>query len=273
MPEVVVNKISMNYRAAGNGHPVLLIADAGYGGWFWSKITAALAQRYQVLTPDPRGTGLTDKTEGPYTIEMLGQDMADFVDALHSRGVFVVGHGLGAYVAMHMALTRPDQVGKLVIAAGDFGGPNAVPMTSEAQEIFTHQGESLFEQTERAIAIATAPGFAQRQPQVARELLAYRMSDEAPAETIEAQLAVRTELATPEASFEEHLARIKVPTLILFGEHDRIAPPQNAQLLAAKLPNASIVILPNTGHLFPIEDPEATSKALTDFLGGSKYLP
>lgn len=274
MPKVVVNKILMNYRTAGNGHPLLLIPDAGYGGWFWAKIMPALSQRYQVLAPDPRGTGLTDKPRGPYTIDMLGQDMADFVDALYSRGVFVVGHGLGAYAALHMALTRPDLVSKLVLAAADFGGPNALPMTAEAQAAFARTPtDSLLEWVEGIIALSTAPSFSQRQPQVARELLAYLMSDETPAECLEAQLAVRAEAATPEASFEEHLERITAPTLILFGEHDRVIPPGNAKLLAAKLPHAQTVILPNTGHLFPIEDPEATVKALTGFLGGQKYMP
>jgi pimeloyl-ACP methyl ester carboxylesterase len=62
------------------------------------------------------------------------------------------------------------------------------------------------------------------------------------------------------------LAANKVPCLILFGEHDRVVPPGNAQLMAAKIPQAQIKILPNTGHIFPIEDPQATINALIQFL-------
>ena len=55
--------------------------------------------------------------------------------------------------------------------------------------------------------------------------------------------------------------------LILFGEHDKVVPPQNANLLAEKIPNSKVQILTNAGHFFPIEVPETASDAITQFLG------
>ena len=57
-----------------------------------------------------------------------------------------------------------------------------------------------------------------------------------------------------------------VPTLILFGEHDKVVPPANAALLAGKLPNAQIEILPNAGHFFPFEVSEEANRAIIRFL-------
>jgi pimeloyl-ACP methyl ester carboxylesterase len=65
---------------------------------------------------------------------------------------------------------------------------------------------------------------------------------------------------------KERLAALTMPALILFGEHDRVVPPGNARLLAGKMPDARVVILPGVGHIFPVEDPDATVRAITDFL-------
>ena len=70
------------------------------------------------------------------------------------------------------------------------------------------------------------------------------------------------------ASFEHKLGRVTTPTLILFGEHDSVVPPGNAELLAARLPNARAEILPNAGHFFPFETPQAANRVIIDFLLG-----
>ena len=61
---------------------------------------------------------------------------------------------------------------------------------------------------------------------------------------------------------------ITQPTLILFGEHDKVVPPANAQLFLEKLPNAKAHTIPNTGHIFPIEDPKTTDEVVTKFFKG-----
>ena len=71
------------------------------------------------------------------------------------------------------------------------------------------------------------------------------------------------------ASFEHKLGRVTAPTLILFGEHDAVVPPANAELLASKLPNARVEILPYAGHFFPFETPQAANQVIADFLLGS----
>jgi pimeloyl-ACP methyl ester carboxylesterase len=67
------------------------------------------------------------------------------------------------------------------------------------------------------------------------------------------------------AALEDKLPRLNIPTLILFGEHDKVVPPANAELLSEKIANSKVVILPNAGHFFPIEIPEAAARAVIDF--------
>ncbi|NTW11788.1 MAG: alpha/beta fold hydrolase, partial [Anaerolineales bacterium] len=67
------------------------------------------------------------------------------------------------------------------------------------------------------------------------------------------------------AAFEDKLPRLDVPTLILFGAHDKVVPPANADLLAQKIAGSQVVIFPDAGHFFPIEIPEAASRTIMDF--------
>jgi pimeloyl-ACP methyl ester carboxylesterase len=157
-----------------------------------------------------------------------------------------------------------------VLAAADYGGPTVVPGQDEARELqAVREGDSM-ELIERAIGLATAPGFAQRKPQVVRQIVAYRMGDAVAAAEYDAHLEAMQAMAESEESFEDLLPQLEMPTLILAGEQDNVVPPANNELLAERIPNSHVVTLPGSGHLFPLEDPEATVTALVAFLGGSK---
>jgi pimeloyl-ACP methyl ester carboxylesterase len=95
----------------------------------------------------------------------------------------------------------------------------------------------------------------------------YRFTNPVPPEQYQAQVAAGAGMAMlSEDDVANRMSQIQVPVLILFGEGDRVVPPGNAELLAQKLAEAEINILPNVGHIFPIEDPGATVGAITEFL-------
>jgi pimeloyl-ACP methyl ester carboxylesterase len=95
----------------------------------------------------------------------------------------------------------------------------------------------------------------------------YRFTNPVPPEAYQAQVAAGASMAAlSRDQVDQRMASIEVPTLILFGEHDMVVPPGNAELMAEKLPQAEIKIIPDTGHIFPIEDPESTVAAIDDFL-------
>lgn len=271
MPYAYTNHIQIYYQHMGFGHPVLFIPGAGYGGWLWRKVAEPLSDRYQTILPDLRGSGETDKPVGPYSVPMLSRDMWGLLDRLKIRGAFVVGHSLGTYVAQQMALDRPELVSKLVLAAGTYGGTNVEPISEEAFEALTERKGNPEELLRREIEVSTAEDFATTHPEQVQDIVDYRLSGAVPAEAYQAQQAANIAMALPDAGFQERLAQVTVPTLILFGEHDRVVPVANANLLAAHIPGAVIKILPGVGHLFPLEAPQATAEALAEFFGGRQY--
>jgi 3-oxoadipate enol-lactonase len=116
------------------------------------------------------------------------------------------------------------------------------------------------------LVVSTAPGFAEKHPELIQKWLEWRIANPIDPAGYQAQMAIGLALIPEAASFEHRLPDIKVPTLILFGAHDKVVPPANADLLAAKIPNNKVVILPDAGHFFPMETPEAASQAVIDFV-------
>lgn len=270
MPTLQSNGISIAYEERGAGHPLLLIAGVGYGGWFWHKVVPALADHHRVITFDNRGAGGSDKPDGPYTIPMMAADTAGLLDGLGVRDAYVLGHSLGGYVAQELIASRPGLVSRLILASTNHGGRNAIPITPEAlQVLMDRQGEPI-ELVKRGIAVAAAPGFAERCPEVAAELLQYRLTGPVPAAQYGAQVMAGAGAGAYSDEFVEARTRqITVPTLILFGEHDRVVPPGNADLLKAKIAGSKALVLPGVGHIFPIEDPAASVAAIVEFLRAS----
>ncbi len=256
-----VGDVQIAYEVAGEGHPLVFISGVGYGGWFWHKIVPPLAEHFQVITFDNRGAGESDKPSGPYTTAMMAADTAGLLDALGIRKAFVLGHSLGGFIAQELTLARPDLVERLILASTTYGGPNVIPITPEALEVLTKRDGDPVELVRRGIQVACAPGFAERHPEVVEELIRYRLTNPVPPAQYQAQV-----MAGATHNAESRISQIACPVLVLFGEHDRVVPPGNAQLLAAKLPSAQVKILPGVGHIFPIEDPQATVEALLEFL-------
>ena len=267
MPRVKVNDLEIAYTVFGAGQPLLLITGIGYGAWFWHKIVPSLAEHYQVVAFDNRGAGESDKPIGPYTVPMLAADTAGLLDWLGPKNVYILGHSLGGFIAQELAVTRPDLVSKLILASANHGGAKVIPITPEAMQLLTDRSGDPVELIKRGIAIAGAPGFAERQPAVAAELIAYRLTNPVPPAQYTAKVMAGAGMgALTDSQVAGRMSAINAPTLILFGEFDRVVPPGNANLMADKLPNAQIKILPGTGHIFPIEDPMATVNAIVEFL-------
>ena len=266
MPIITTNGIDLYYEIHGHGEPLVLIAGLGYDGWMWHKMIPGLAEQFQVISIDNRGSGLSDKPAGPYTAQMLAADVIGLLDEFGAAKAHIVGHSMGGFIAQALAIDYPERVDRLVLSATNFGGPHHIPITPPAMAELTDVSGDPIERLRRGIAISTAPGFAESNAEFVESWVQYRIAHPIDPAGYQAQLAIGLGLLSETASFEHKLGRVTAPTLLLFGEHDVVVPPGNAELLAAKLPHARVEILPNAGHVFPFETPEAANRAITRFL-------
>src|SRR5438552_8556609 len=111
-------KIFAQLLGAEDAPPVLFLSGLGYASWCWEEVMQALQPGYRCLALDNRGTGRSDKPEGPYTISMMADDAAL---ALRSLGVssrwpaHVVGNSMGGYIALTLAARYPALVRSLAL--------------------------------------------------------------------------------------------------------------------------------------------------------------
>lgn len=268
MPFVKANGINIYYELHGSGEPLVLIAGIGYGSWMWHKMIPGLAEHFQVISFDNRGAGQSDIPPGPYSAQLLAADTAGLIDALGLEHAHVMGHSMGGFIAQALVLDFPEKVNRLILSATNFGGPHHIQITPEAMAVLTDLSGDPIERLKRGILVSCAPGYGEAHPEVVEEWVNYRIQHPLSPSGYQSQLAIGLGLLTEQAAFESRLPQVQAPTLILFGEHDRVVPPGNAELLHKVIPQASVKIIPGAGHFFPFEAPEAANAAILSFLKG-----
>jgi len=265
MPKVHTNGIELYYEVQGAGKPLVLISGLGYSLWQWHRMVPLLAEHFQVVTFDNRGVGQSDKPAGPYTAGMLAADTVGLLDALNIEKAVILGHSMGGFIAQSMALDFPQRFEKLILCSTNFGGPHHVPVTPEAMKVLADVTSDPLTRFKNGLSVSTAPGWAEKNPQMIEEWIRWRVANPIESAHYQAQMAIGLSLMPEAAAFEDKLPRLNVPTLILFGAHDKVVPPANADLLAQKIAGSQVVIFPDAGHFFPMEIPEAASRVITDF--------
>jgi len=265
MPMMKVNDIELYYQIHGEGTPLVLISGLGYPMWQWHLMVPYLEKHFQVILLDNRGVGNSDKPAGPYTASMLAKDTVGLLDALNIDKAIVMGHSMGGFVAQAMTLEYPERISKLILASTNFGGPHHVPVTPEAMAVLSDVTSDPVTRFKNGLVVSTAPGWAEKNPEMIQNWIEWRVANPIDPVHYQAQLAIGLALLPEAAAFENKLPNVSVPTLILFGAHDKVVPPANADLLAKQIPDSQIRVLPDAGHFFPIEVPEEAAQVVIQF--------
>ncbi|AKT37345.1 alpha/beta fold hydrolase [Chondromyces crocatus] len=258
--------IRLEYEVHGEGAPLVLVAGLGYDRWTWHRMVPGLSRHHRVITFDNRGVGGSDAPPGPYSAEQLARDTASLIEGLGLGRAHVLGHSMGGFVAQALAITWPERIDRLILSATHFGGPRHVPISPEALAVLTDVGVDPAERFRRGLAVSCAPGFVEANPALIAAWMQRRVTHPVDPTAYRAQLAIGLALFDEKASFEPHLREVQAKTLLLSGALDLVMPPGNATLLAEVLPHGRVVLLPEAGHFFPIEAPEAAVAAILEFL-------
>ena len=238
---VRVNGQMVRYRAVGDGPPVLLVHGLGGSPRWWNRTTQALAEAHRVILPELPGFGFGLRFGAervPFRLAEAPDVLAGLMDRLGISGARLVGHSLGALACAGVAARAPGRVDRLVLIAP--------PVRTAASGLL---GNAL---------------------PAARTILGLPL---AAALTVATDIAVRSPLTLLRAAGEllvgEHaaeLARILVPTLLVWGARDVLVPTSGAAELAAAMPRCQLRVIPGAGHVPMLDRPAELTRELENFL-------
>jgi 3-oxoadipate enol-lactonase len=252
--------VRLHVEEHGNGEPLLLVEGLGQSMWAWREQIPVLAQRFRTIAYDTRGTGRSPVPDEPYWIPDLADDAAAILDG---RAAHVVALSMGGYVALTLALARPELLRSLVLVGTGAGGPERVPRADHVREAFAAaEGLPLEEYGRRTMPYTFSDGWPEANPERFEEILRARLEHPTPYETIDAHMRACYRYYDEGVPVE----RIETPALVIHGDEDLIVPVENGRMLAARLPNARYVALARRGHNVPLEDPETFNRLVLEFL-------
>ena len=258
MPFVENQGARIYWDEQGQGAPILLIMGLGYASCMWHRARPTLAQQYRTLAFDNRGVGLSDVPPGPYSIATMAADAAGVLDAADVASAHVFGVSMGGMIAQEFALQFPARTRSLILGCTSPGGSSAIRAESKVIDILLGRGMTP-EQARTAILPYIYD--ASTQQALIDEDVNLRRNWLPSPEGYTAQLqAIRAWGAY------SRIAQITAPTLVIHGRSDGLIPAGNGELIARRIPGASLVVLEHAGHMFLTDQTVRAMKEILAFL-------
>jgi 3-oxoadipate enol-lactonase len=266
MTIVRVGEIDVFCEIRGSGPPVVLVPGLSLDGRVWEPIAAALEDRFTCLMPDPRGSGRSDAPRGPYSVPQLAGDLFGLLMVLGVEEAAVVGHSLGGYQALQLALDSPELVRSLVlVSTAATGRRGLLGMSEEALRALTRIGGPAEEIVRDNVTAAVGRAFLERHPDAVERFVAARLEHPPRGRGVQAQRA-----AADDFDARSRLWEIRCPCTVIHGRDDRLIPVERGRELAEGIEGARLVELADVGHLPQLEAPAELAAAIVDAVGGAR---
>lgn len=278
MPDITlrggeVDGLALHYVAAGRGPTVVLLHGLGGFAQSWRRTIEALAPRATVFALDLPGFGRSAKPRTTYQLGYFARALHGFLDAMGVGQASLVGHSLGAAVAVTYALTRPSRVERLAMVGGLVPGFSfrmswpyklvALPVVGEALALCGNA--ALYK-------AAIARCFRVASPAEVEFLVDHdyrgRTGPEARAAWLATARHIRADFVDRRADYRRALVTLDLPTLLVHGRQDPAVPARHAAEVAAGIPRAALRWVDDCGHFPHLEYPQAVNGWLAEFLIG-----
>ncbi|MFZ5817720.1 MAG: alpha/beta fold hydrolase [Bacillota bacterium] len=244
------------YESAGTGPAIVLLHGFPLNRSIWTEQRECLSARYRVILPDLPGLGESAPL-AETTIAGMAAEVLRLMDHLQVPQFALGGHSMGGYVALALQKLAPERVRGLALICTQAGDD-----TPEARAGRYATAEKVMAEGTEVLVGAMLPKlFATPDAGAAGEAVAAlirQSSREGVRECLHA-MAKREDMRT-------RLPSISVPTLVLTGQEDRLIPPDRSEGMAAQMPHAVLVKVPNAGHMPMVEQPKEVNQALERWL-------
>jgi 3-oxoadipate enol-lactonase len=240
--------------------PVILIHGFPFSHDMWSPQLATLRKTFRVIAYDLRGHGKSDVGDGQYTLEFFVDDLMGLLDNLKIRKAVLCGLSMGGYIALRAVQRNPERILALILADSQARADTNEAKLKRGASIKAVKTDGVKAYAEGFVKAAFAPQSFTAKVGVVDSIRKIIVSNSVLG-ICGALLALASRTDTTEA-----LSSIKVPTLILVGEHDALTPVLASREMHEKIPNSELHIIPDAAHMSNLENPEVFNDHLLAFL-------
>ncbi|HEX2018968.1 MAG TPA: alpha/beta fold hydrolase [Aurantimonas sp.] len=245
---------------SGAGPAIVLVSGLGGTAGFWAPVVAGLSGSHEMISFDQRGIGASSRGTAAISIESLADDVLALLDSARVEQALVVGHSTGGCIAQTLAAKAPERVRGLCLSATWLSPSRYMTALFETRLRMLERDPVAY--TATATLISFAPAWLEENWSAYERALAK-------APRGEAEQAVVAERIAALLGFDgrSSISAITMPTAIIGAEDDMIVPAFLQRALAEALPSASLTMLPDGGHFFPLSRTAAFVKHLAGWAG------
>jgi len=262
MPSTVINHVDLFYEIHGKGMPLMLVAGLATDSQSWQPIIGDLSLHYLVITPDNRGVGRTKPQDIGITIQEVADDCIALIRHLGLSSVNLLGHSMGGFVALDLAIRYPGCVNKLILAGTSASNSrrndalfsdwascleSGMDVGLWFRNIFYWIFSARFFENEAAVNDAVRYAIEYPYPQSA---IAFRNQVKA--------------IASYDCT--EGLSGVTAKTMVISGKEDLLFPTEVCARLAQAISGAASSVIDNAAHSIHMEQPRAFTDCVLEFL-------
>jgi pimeloyl-ACP methyl ester carboxylesterase len=238
--QVKANGISIHFAIYGHGSPVIFLHGGLANTDYWGNQVPAVAAHHTVILMDSRGHGRSTRDERPYGYDLMADDVVALMDALKIPRADIVGWSDGGIIGIDLAMRHKTRVGKVFAFAAN-------TLTSGVKD-----------------GVEKNPTFAAYIERAGRE---YAARSATPNQYKAFVDQISRMWAEQPNWTDAGLAAIDTPILVVDGDHDEAIRREHTEYIAATIPHAGLLILPNVSHFAFLQDPGLFNYAILHFLG------
>jgi pimeloyl-ACP methyl ester carboxylesterase len=237
-----LDDISMYVEQHGKGEPIIFIHGGMGSAKAWTDQVEFFAKHYRVITPESRGQARTTDGKVPLTYHLMAEDIIHLMDKLQIPSAYIVGWSDGGNIGIDLAIHHPERIKKLVAYGANI---NPAGQQANSLEYLRTATPKQMQSDNGSDYLALAP-HPENLPIIVEKIR---------------KLWLNEPQFTP-----AQLASITTPTLVMDGQEEELIRPDHAKEIAAAIPNAKLVMLPNVGHFATFETPVQWNQAVANFL-------
>ena len=257
-----VNGIGIGYDDLGpaDARAVIFLHGFPFNRTMWRSQMQRLAGRCRVIACDLRGYGETETGEAAFSMELFTNDLLGLMDALRIERAVLCGISLGGCIALEAAERRPERFSALILCGCRCSADTPEEQARKLAAVKAIKDEGVPNFAEALLGRLFAPKTYETAPEVVAAVRTM-MLQSSPLSLERTLLAMRVREETC-----SKLPELRMPVLLLVGETDGVTPPENAAYMKEHFPHAHLSVIPGTGHLSNLENPDAFNAELERFI-------